>query len=266
MIGGIIPPIFNIINMKKLFLFFAVSMFSVIFSQKLSFDPTIKVTYDSKLQLGEKYYHNQRFVLVGNSQDYYFGAAQNYLNDTGRYESKGVDTRAISDYFQERVIKVDNKTTVFTITMESKVRYEENEPLRWVLYSDTKIINGVKCQMAATNKFGRRWIAYFSKDYSQSLGPYKFVGLPGLIFELYDTRDDYHFTAIKVEKNTEEFNYNLSSYKLMSKKNYLQARYNMEFTLAGFPQMDEEMRKQTQEIFDKKKKMYNNPLELKPFE
>ncbi|WBX99673.1 GLPGLI family protein [Chryseobacterium gambrini] len=253
--------------MEIFFLVITLSISTIIFSQKISFNPTIKVTYDSKLQLGEKYYHNQRFVLVGNSQDYYFGAAQNYLNDTGQYEAKGaIDTGIISDYFQERVIKVNSKATVYTIAMSSKIRYEEPETIQWVLYSETKVINGVKCQMAATNKFGRRWIAYFSKDYPQSLGPYKFTGLPGLVFELYDTRDDYHFTATKVEKNSKEFTFNLSAYKLMSKKNYLQAKYNMEFTLMGFPQMDEQMRKESQAMFDKKKVMYNNPLELKPFE
>lgn len=88
--------------------------------------------------------------------------------------------------------------------------------------------------MAATNKYGRRWITYFSKDYPLSLGPYKFTGLPGLIFELYETRDDYHFTITKIERNADEFTYNLSPYKLMSKKNYLKARYNMQYTLAAF--------------------------------
>jgi len=252
--------------MKKTFLLFALLIFTAIFSQKIKFTPTIKVTYDSRLQLGEKYFHNQKFILVGNSQDYYFGAGQNYLNDTGQYENNGIDTRRISDYFQERVIRTNNKTVVYTIVIDSKIRYEESAPLQWVLYAETKMINGVKCQMAATNKFGRRWIAYFSKEYPQSLGPYKFNGLPGLIFELYDTKDDYHFTATKVEKNSEDFKFNLSAYKLMNKKNYLQAKFNMEFTLLGFPQMDEQMRKESQAMFDKKKIMYNNPLELKPFE
>ena len=253
--------------MKKTYIYFAFLLSVLSFGQKITFEPTIRVTYDSKLQLGEKYQHNQRFVLVGNSQDYYFGAAQNYLNDTGQYEIKGIDTRAISDYFQERVIKANDKTSVFTIVSDTHIRYEESQPLRWVLYSDTKIINGVKCQMAATNKYGRRWIAYFSKNYPQPLGPYKFIGLPGLIFELYDIRDDYHFTLTKIEKNSDEFTFNLSQYKLMSKKNYLKARYNMQYTLAAFPPIDDEgFRKETQNMLDKLKIMYNNPLELKPFE
>ncbi len=253
--------------MKKYFciLLFYISIHGL--AQKISFESTVKVTYNANLNLGEKNKKNKDFVLIGNSQNYYFAIDNIYRYDSGSYNYVGgIDTNKNSIIFNERVLKVKNKITVFTIAVDSKIRYEESEPLQWVLYSDTKIINGVKCQMATTNKFGRRWIAYFSKDYPQSLGPYKFHGLPGLIFELYDTRDDYHFTATEIEKDSDDFEYNLSPYRLMSKKNYLQARYNMGFTVAAFPDMDEEMRRQTQEILDKKKKLFNNPLELKPFE
>jgi len=240
--------------------------FIMTFSQKINFNSSIKVEYDANLKLGEKYQHSQKFVLIGNSRDYYFAAGQNYLNDTGQYESKGIDTKAISDYFQERLIRKDGITNVFINNADTKTRYEENVDLRWVLYGDIKIINGSKCQMAATNKYGRRWIAYFSKDYSQSLGPYKFTGLPGLIFELYDTRNDYHFTLSKIEKDSDDFNFNLGEFKKFPKDKYLKARYNMEFTMARFPDMDAEQNKYMQGLLEKLKKMYNNPLELKPFE
>lgn len=253
--------------MKRIYIYFVCLLSTLSFAQKVSFKPTIKVSYDATLQLGEKYHHSQKFVLIGNSQDYYFAAGQNYLNDTGQYESKGIDTKTISDYFQERVIKFNNKTTVYTIAIDSKLRYEESKSLQWVLYSDTKMINGIKCQLAVTNKFGRRWFAYFSKDYPQPLGPYKFTGLPGLIFELYDARNDYHFTLTKVEKFTKDFDFNLNEYKNYTKDKYLKAKNNMEFTLAGYPaDMGEELRKELQNAYDKKKRMYNNPLELKPFE
>lgn len=252
--------------MKKISLLFTLLTFIQFFSQKISFEPTIKVTYDSKLQLGEKYNHHQKFILIGNSQDYYFAAGQNYLNDTRQYESKGVDTRAISDYFQERVIKKDGLTNVYITIADTKIRYQEKIDLQWVLYSETKIINGIKCQLAATNKYGRRWIAYFSKEYPQSIGPYKFTGLPGLICELYDTRDDYHFTLSRIEKQSKDFNFNLNEYKNFPKDKYLKAKYNMEFTMAKFPDMEGEDNRYFQNLLEKLKKMYNNPLELKPFE
>lgn len=237
--------------------------------QKIEINPTIKVTYNSSLKLSDTPRRNaETFILIGNSRDYYFAVDNLYAFDSGKYIYKGgIDTNTGNIIFGERVLRSNNKTTVFTIVSDAKIRYEENKPLQWVLYGETKIVNGIKCQMAATNKFGRRWIAYFSKDYPQALGPYKFNGLPGLIFELYDTRDDYHFTAVKIEKDSETFKYNLSGYKLMTKKNYLTASYNMRFTLAAFPPTDDEaFRKQTQDMLDKVKKMFNNPLELKPFE
>lgn len=243
------------------FIFFVLGL-TISFAQEIVFIPSIKVEYTGSLQLGEKYHHEEKFILLGNSQDYYYAAVQNYLNDMRQYGIRGIDTRAISDYFQERLIKWKNKTTVLFTVMDSKIRYEETGGIKWVLYSDTKVINGIKCQMAATNKYGRRWIAYFSKEYPQSLGPYKFSGLPGLIFELYDIRNDYHFILEKIEKYTDDFDFNLNEYK-----NYSKAKYNMEFTLAGYPaDMGEELRKELQNAYDRKKKMYNNPLELNPFE
>ncbi len=222
--------------MKKII---AIFIFIKGFSQEINFNPTIRVSYDASLQLGEKYRHNQNFVLVGNSQDYYFAAAQNYLNDTGQYKPKAaIDTQTVSDYFQERLIKKGDNTNVFFRYGDDKIRYEEKITLKWVLYGETKMINGIKCQMAAVNKYGRRWIAYFSKDYAEPLGPYKFRGLPGLIFELYDIRDDYHFTVTNVEKFRDDFSLNLSAYKKYSKDKYLKAKYNLENTLAAFPGLE----------------------------
>jgi GLPGLI family protein len=253
--------------MKKTYFLFAFLLSVIISAQKINFEPTIKVEYDASLQLGEKYHHDQKFVLIGNSQDYYFAAFQSYLNDTGQYMSSGgIDTRAISDYFKERLVENDGISNVFVNVIDMKLRYQEKVNLKWVLYSDTKLINGVKCQMAATNKYGRRWIAYFSKDYPQALGPYKFNGLPGLIFELYDTRNDYHFTVTKIENYTKDFNFNLGGYKNFDKVKYLKAKYNYEFTPAGMPPMQGDMKREYDATLEKLKKMHNNPLELKPFE
>lgn len=239
-------------------------------AQKVDIKTTLKVTYNASLQLGEKYRRNQEFVLIGNSQDYYFSGYNNYVSDTGQKDNstkKSGISLSIADYLEERIIRKNGVTSVFGRYIDDRFRYEENVDLKWVLYGETKMINGIKCQMAATNKFGRRWIAYFSKDYPQSLGPYKFTGLPGLIFELYDTRDDYHFTVINVEKSSNEYEYNLNGYKKLSKNDFLKATYNLRFTLAAFPPIDDAaFRKQTQEMLEKLKKMHNNPLELKPFE
>ncbi|MGZ5245377.1 MAG: GLPGLI family protein [Bacteroidia bacterium] len=245
------------------FLFFLASNF---YTQNIKFIPNIRVTYDAQLQLGQHFKKSQQFVLVGNSNNYYFGGAQNYLNDTKQYEAKGVDVQSISDYFQERVIKTNKNFNVLYAFSDVKIRYIEEDHTKWVLYGDMKTINGIKCQLAATNKFGRRWIAYFTKDYGQQIGPYKFSGLPGLILELYDTKKDYHFLVSKIEKYSHPFAFSVSPYRNFSKKDYMKAKYNLEFEGAGFPPMYGNMKKDFNEMSSRLKKMYDNPLESDPFQ
>ncbi|MGA9211116.1 GLPGLI family protein, partial [Kaistella sp.] len=44
---------------------------------------------------------------------------------------------------------------------------------------------------------GRKWIAWFSKEIEISEGPYKFRGLPGMIFQIYDDKNNFEFTLVK---------------------------------------------------------------------
>lgn len=255
--------------MKQYFIFILVFLSGTFLkSQKNEIEPVIKATYRSTLQFGENFRKDQDFVLLGNTKDYYFAGYKTYLKDTDQEEppKKGSGiTLTVADFVQERIIKKDGITVLFGLFRDERLQYEENVSLKWVLYGDTKIINGVKCQMAATNKYGRRWIAYFSTEHQIPIGPYKFTGLPGLIFEIYDTRDDYHFTLVKLEKYTDDFEFNLKGYKKFSKKDFLKASYNLEFTTSGFP-LEGDMRKEFEDVLANKRKRYNNPLELKPFE
>ncbi|WP_449400103.1 hypothetical protein [Chryseobacterium wanjuense] len=76
-----------------------------------------------------------------------------------------------------------------------------------------------------------------------------------MIFELYDTRDDYHFTVTKIEKDSNDYEFNLKGYKKLSKKDFLKVSYNLQFTLAAFPPIDDEgFRRETQNMLDKLKK------------
>lgn len=249
----------------RLLLLIFIFYYQVFSSQKVNLEINFKVIYDSKLKLGEKFQKNQRFILIGNSFDYYFAAEQNFLNDTKQYEPKGIDVQSISDYFQERLIKLGANYHIFFSYIDAKIQYSEKQSIKWVLYNEEKIIAGVKCQMAATNLFGRRWIAYFAKNgYDFSVGPYKFSGLPGLIFEIYDTRDDYHFTLSSFEKYEKNLKFNLNNYSLFTKANYLKAKFNLEYQGAGYPPMTQEMRREYEETVSVLKKMFNNPIELKP--
>lgn len=68
---------------------------------------------------------------------------------------------------------------------------------QWELGNDVKEIDGLKVQNAYTNFGGRAWEAWFCNDIMLPYGPYLFSGLPGLIIELKDTKNNYQFKLIK---------------------------------------------------------------------
>jgi len=74
------------------------------------------------------------------------------------------------------------------------------EIINWKLSPDIKIIGNMKCQKAETQYGGRHWTAWFAPEIQISEGPYIFHGLPGLIAEIYDDKEDYIFRLIKTQK------------------------------------------------------------------
>jgi len=78
--------------------------------------------------------------------------------------------------------------------------YQTTDKMDWKLQNDTKTSGQYTLQKATTNFGGRQWTAWFCKDINISEGPYKFRGLPGLIFELNDSRDNFIFKLIRSQK------------------------------------------------------------------
>lgn len=77
---------------------------------------------------------------------------------------------------------------------------DTEDKINWKLSDETKSVGGYKLQKA-TAKFGaRNWTAWFTKDINLNEGPYKFKGLPGLIFEIYDDKNNFKFSLVKSYK------------------------------------------------------------------
>ena len=71
------------------------------------------------------------------------------------------------------------------------------DKMDWKLSDETKSEGEYKLQKASTKFGGRNWIAWFCKDIGLSEGPYKFHGLPGLIFEIEDDKKNFIFKLSK---------------------------------------------------------------------
>lgn len=72
-----------------------------------------------------------------------------------------------------------------------------NDPINWNISSETKLENDYTLQKATANFGGRKWIAWFNKDIPFNEGPYKFCGLPGLIFEIKDDKENFIYKLVK---------------------------------------------------------------------
>lgn len=90
-------------------------------------------------------------------------------------------------------------------------RYEETLPVMdWDIREETKQIGDLTCQRAMLSFGGREWEAWFAPDLPVPYGPYLMHGLPGLILELSDADEEYHYIFAGMEEVTEPEKISLS--------------------------------------------------------
>ena len=110
------------------------------------------------------------------------------------YRKRGVGTKIYKNYQANQITTYDNIATE-TFTFE-----EENPDFGWKILSDTMTILNQICQKATCQFRGRNYEAWFAQGINLSEGPWKFNGLPGLILKVIDSKHEYSFEAISIEK------------------------------------------------------------------
>jgi GLPGLI family protein len=118
-----------------------------------------------------------------------------------------IKTVSLTDFYffagERKLITVEN--------MRERFKIEEDAPvIEWKITKDTATFSGIHCQKAFAHFKGRNWIAWFAPDLPFVSGPWKLNGLPGLIIEANDERNEVQFRfagltkvsdTIKVKKN-----------------------------------------------------------------
>ncbi len=96
------------------------------------------------------------------------------------------------------VIKNNNILTVQD-QFRNLYQYEEPKPVfKWKLEDGEKKILGFLANKATVNYAGRKYTAWYTKDIPINNGPFKFEGLPGLILEMHDSKNDFNFEIIGI--------------------------------------------------------------------
>lgn len=250
---------------------FVLFIFLNVFGQKINATSNVLVMYQTQLKESKDYEvisYPKVALLIG--KGFSLSCDEGLLgNFYDGYIPENSNPNFTAIYNIDKIIYFKNSTYTDLLypVMDFKLGYLEKYDIKWKILPKYKTINGSNCQMATTEKYGRNWTAYFSQDYSFPYGPYKFSGLPGLIMEIFDNKDDYHFTVSSIENKKVSINFNANNYKKLSKKKFLEAENNLKYTLNYYPPMDDgDLKKEMIEMTETNKKRHNNPIELKPFD
>ena len=135
----------------------------------------------------------------------YFFAENDSINKLKNISSSGWDDLL-------PVVKRNRNTNknISYILLNDLFSIQTEDKINWKLSNETKSVTNYKLQKATTTFGGRNWTAWFNTEINLNEGPYKFRGLPGLIFEIADEKKNFSFILVKSYQlkstyNTSEF-------------------------------------------------------------
>ncbi len=190
---------FQVIIMKKILLLFL--FIGLIFNaQTKRFMYELEFKRDST----EARYDKVHFVLDVNPKDVKF-YEYNYLISDSINKAKGnYDHRFGGDFISVKRSKDSYNNQNYELIGSDMYTFPTEDKMTWKLTNETQKLGQYTLQKATTKFGGREWTAWFNKDITIPEGPYKFRGLPGLIFFLEDSKSNYLFSLVKNKnlKNT----------------------------------------------------------------
>lgn len=129
-----------------------------------------------------------RNLITTDSLNKKFGMNTSHTDMSGQ-----VVKRKINSFDNENFINIKNGYYSFKTT----------DKINWIISNETKKVENYTLQKATTRFGGRNWTAWFCKDIPFNEGPFKLRGLPGLIFELSDTKKNFIYHLIKSQELTQ---------------------------------------------------------------
>lgn len=136
-------------------------------------------------------------------------------------ESSGVG-QPVTTY----IVKGKGKFKVWDMVYHEYRKYTEDiEERDWSITEDSvKTVLGYDCLLATANYHGRQWKVWFTPDIPINAGPWKLLGLPGLIMEAVDSTGQHHFTITGIESVNMDIPkiYEPIDYEKTTRKEFLQ--------------------------------------------
>lgn len=183
--------------MKSIFTLSAIFIFFSLQSQTHRFVYELQLKMDST----ETDYQKFNMILDINSKEVKFYGRNLLIADSlnkkfGNMDNKHVDMTG--QIVKRKINTFDNEN--FINIKFGYYSFKTNDKINWITTNETKKVQDFTLQKATATFGGRNWVAWFNKDIPFNEGPFKFRGLPGLIFEIYDTKKNFIYNLIKSEK------------------------------------------------------------------
>lgn len=160
-------------------------IYDVIYKKDSTSEITTKENYILDIQKSETHFYSRDFYLA----DSLINNNIPFPKDMKLNTSNIIVHKTGTNRFEEYDL-IEN--TVLNLKSEN---YQN-----WKLTDEKKQIKNLTLQKATTTWGGRHWIAWFTTNLPFPEGPHKFHGLPGLIIELFDDKNNYRFELAKSEK------------------------------------------------------------------
>ena len=145
---------------------------------------------------GSSFYSREKFVYdsLTNAELTKAEAIQSTHVDLGKIRNNSKVSFSVSKNYQK------SETKLHTSINGDKYEILDGENINWTIITENSEIQGYKVQKATTDFLGRKWIAWFTNDIQIQDGPYKFKGLPGLILQISDEKNDHIFNFVGSKK------------------------------------------------------------------
>lgn len=122
-------------------------------------------------------------------------------NDKSILEAKEVEEFMQYKVLWNNIVVKQNDKIIIQDRFKDFYQYDDVKvKFNWKLQEGSKKILDYECKKATVEFAGRIYTAWYTNDIPISDGPYKFEGLPGLIMEISDSKNEFSFLAIGIGK------------------------------------------------------------------
>lgn len=218
--------------MKYLFLIFTLCINHLFAQKKINFEAQYKIDYEFKFLAdslkndgyGEEkmsLYLGEKFSLFQNSKQSELDSIISLKDATN---DRTIDFQSIPILkVKFRILKDYSKNEMLFFEPIENVLLTYTEDLdinKWIILDEKREIIGYKCTKAVTSFRGRNYTAWFSSELPFRDGPYKFMNLPGLIFEISDDKNNFSFSLLSITKIAKNLYFSQNKMKIIKREEF----------------------------------------------